>query len=250
VRDGRVPSGRLSKTRHTFDRKDIYRAAAPGDTVAVMSALAIAEPEPATRGFLARRLSGEGYDVVAGADPFGLLERIRPDLVLLGDVRALDRWSPSVPTIVLGAPEAAAGDRVRAFRNGCDDWVDRPFDYLELLERIRAVLRRTAYAARDDEPIEAGPVRIDQRTRRVTLDGQRVPLAQKEYELLRELAREPERVFTKDELLREVWGFQSSGRTRTLDSHASRLRRRFRAVDPETTLVENVWGVGYVLLGE
>jgi DNA-binding response OmpR family regulator len=215
-----------------------------------MSALAIAEPEAASRGFLVRRLSREGFEVVAGAEPFGLVERSRPDLVLLGDATALDRWSPSVPTIVLGAPEAEAGDRVRAFRHGADDWLDRPFVYEELLERIRAVLRRTAPPAREDGVLVAGPVRIDQRTRRVTVGGPRVPLAQKEYELLRELAREPERVFTKDELLHEVWGYQSSGRTRTLDSHASRLRRKFRAVDPESTLVTNVWGVGYVLLGD
>ena len=215
-----------------------------------MSALAIAEPEDATRGFLVRRLAGDGFDVVAGADPFGLVERTRPDLVVLGDATALERWSPSVPTIVLGTPEAEAADRVRAFRHGADDWLDRPFDYQELLARIRAVLRRTAVPDPETDIRVAGPVRIDPRTRRVTVHGERVVLAQKEYELLCELATEPERVFTKEELLREVWGFQSSGRTRTLDSHASRLRRKFRAIDPATTLVTNVWGVGYVLLGE
>ena len=214
-----------------------------------MSAVAIAEPEPAARGSLARRLSGEGFDVVTGAEPSGLVARARPDLVLLGDASALERWSPSVPTIVLGAPEAEPGDRVRAFRSGADDWLDRPFDYEELLERIRAVLRRTAPPGPDDV-VDAGPIRIDPRTRRVTLDGRRVLLAQKEYELLRRLAREPERVFTKEELLRDVWGYRSSARTRTLDSHASRLRRKLRAVDPDTTLVTNVWGVGYVLLAE
>ncbi len=111
------------------------------------------------------------------------------------------------------------------------------------------MLRRTAPVPSADL-VDAGPVQIDLRTRRVTLLGQRVLLAQKEYSLLLELAREPERVFTKEELLRSVWGFRSSARTRTLDSHASRLRRKFRLVDPDTTLVGNVWGVGYVLLGE
>lgn len=212
-----------------------------------MSAVAIAEPEAAARGVLARRLSGAGFEVVTGAEPSGLVAGTRPDLVLLGDASALDRWSPSVPTIVLGAPEAEPGDRVRAFRSGADDWLDRPFDYEELLERIRAVLRRTG-PADPDAVLEAGPVRLDPRTRRVTLHGQRVPLAQKEFELLRRLAREPERVFTKEELLREVWGYRASARTRTLDSHASRLRRKFRALDPDSTLVTNVWGVGYVLL--
>lgn len=210
------------------------------------AALVIAEPEEAARGYLERHLAGEGFQVVAGDDPHGLVERSRPDLVVLGDAAALERWQPSVPTIVLGAPEADAVDRVRALRQGCDDWLDRPFHYEELVERIRAVLRRSA----PDEPelVDAGPVRIDLRTRRVTLHGRRVVLAQKEYELLVELAREPDRLFTKEELLQSVWGYPSSVRTRTLDSHVSRLRRKLRAVDPETTLVANEWGVGYRLV--
>ena len=146
---------------------------------------------------------------------------------------------------MLGGPEADAFDRVRALRQGCDDYVGRPFVYEELVERINAVLRRVVSAP---ELVEAGPVRIDRRTRRVTLDGERVLVAQKEYELLLALASDPERVFTKEELLRSVWGYRSLGKTRTLDSHASRLRRRFRAVDPDTGLVDNVWGVGYRLL--
>jgi DNA-binding response OmpR family regulator len=98
--------------------------------------------------------------------------------------------------------------------------------------------------------IEAGPVRIDLRTRDVRVEGVRIVLAQKEYELLLRLAREPERVFTKAELLHEVWDYRAMARTRTLDSHASRLRRKLRAAGSRATLVENVWGVGYRLLGE
>jgi DNA-binding response OmpR family regulator len=116
----------------------------------------------------------------------------------------------------------------------------------DAVARIRAILGR-AFASEQPELIVAGPVEIDVRTRRVSLDGVRLLLAQKEVELLCELAREPERVFTKEELLRTVWGFRSRGRTRTLDSHASRLRRKLRSVDPASQLVVNVWGVGYRL---
>jgi DNA-binding response OmpR family regulator len=116
----------------------------------------------------------------------------------------------------------------------------------DAVERIRAVLGRALEA--DAEPVVAGPVRIDPRTRRVTVDDRRVLLAQKEYELLWALAREPERVFTKEELLRSVWGFRNGSRTRTLDSHASRLRRKLRGAGPGAPLVVNVWGVGYRLL--
>ena len=124
----------------------------------------------------------------------------------------------------------------------------RPFDYQELVERIRAVLRRARPPAAD--LLEAGPVRIDTRTRDVRVAGRRIALAQKEYELLVRLAREPERVFTKAELLFEVWDYRAPARTRTLDSHASRLRRKLREVGTGDALVENVWGVGYRLLGE
>ena len=84
---------------------------------------------------------------------------------------------------------------------------------------------------------------------RPAIGGTRVELAQKEYELLLRLASDPERVFTKEELLRDVWGFRTRSRTRTLDAHASRLRRKLRAADPVAPLVENEWGVGYRLLG-
>lgn len=211
------------------------------------AALVIAEPEAAARGFLERQLAHAGFQVHAGEEPLPLVEALRPDLVLLGDASALERWTPTVPTIVLGGPEADALDRVRALRQGCDDYVGRPFHYEELVERIRAVLRRVAP---EPDVVEAGPVRIDRRTRRVTLNGERIALAQKEYELLLALAADPERVWTKEELLRSVWGYRSLGKTRTLDSHASRLRRRFRSLDPETTLVDNVWGVGYRLFAD
>ena len=92
----------------------------------------------------------------------------------------------------------------------------------------------------------AGAIEIDRPTRRVTVAGRRVVLPSKEYELLLKLAGDPKRVFTKDELLRDVWGFRSAGRTRTLDSHASRLRRKLNR-NGDAGYVLNVWGVGYRL---
>ena len=83
----------------------------------------------------------------------------------------------------------------------------------------------------------------------VSVAGAQLSLPQKEYDLLARLATDPQRVFTKQELLRDVWDYRSSSRTRTLDSHASRLRRKLRALDPGTEFIENVWGVGYRLLG-
>jgi DNA-binding response OmpR family regulator len=136
---------------------------------------------------------------------------------------------------------------VHAFRRGCDDYVAPPFDYAELVERIRAVLRRVR--PEPPEIIRAGPVEIDVAAREVRVDGQRAILSGKEYELLLALARDPVRVWTRSELLRDVWDYPASARTRTLDSHASRLRRKLCAHVVEADLVENVWGVGYRLLG-
>jgi DNA-binding response OmpR family regulator len=150
-----------------------------------------------------------------------------------------------VPVIVLGQPESDAVDRVRALERGCDDFLVRPFAYEELLARIRAVLRRTAPAPH--ELRRAGVIVADLATRRVTVGERIVPLAGKEYELLLKLLTDPTRVFTKEQLLREVWGFRSLGRTRTLDSHASRLRRKLAAAGAGPVVV-NVWGVGYRLL--
>jgi DNA-binding response OmpR family regulator len=196
--------------------------------------LATSEPE------LERHLPEDGFRLVPPEGRF--------DLVLAGDIDDVDRFAQHAPVIVIGRAEADAVDRVHAFRKGCDDYVPRPFDYQELVERIHAVLRRARPAAA--EVLEAGPVRIDTRTRDVRVAGRRIYLSQKEYELLVQLAHEPERVFTKEELLYEVWEYRAPARTRTLDSHASRLRRKLRAAGTGDAFVENVWGVGYRLLGE
>jgi DNA-binding response OmpR family regulator len=217
-------------------------ATAPTAPTAALAAatLLLTDAEPETKGFLERHLPDDGFRLAGVGAPF--------DLVLAGDVAGVDRWVERAPVIVLGREEADTVDRIHAFRRGCDDYMVTPFDYQELVERIRAVLRR----ARPDAPevLEAGPVRIDTHTRDVRVGGRRIHLSQKEYELLVQLAREPERVFTKAELLYEVWEYRAPARTRTLDSHASRLRRKLREAGTNDALVENVWGVGYRLLGE
>jgi DNA-binding response OmpR family regulator len=221
------------------------------------NALLLSEPEEATRGYLERHLRDDGFDVVGAAadsEVLALVEQERPDLVLLAQLELCRRlregepgrsWDRDVPVIVLAPGETDAVDRVRAFDRGADDVVERPFHYEELLARIRAVLRRRRPS--QPERVEAGDLVVDRRTRRLTVRGELVEVAGREFELAACLASDPHRVFTKDELLRDVWGFRSRGRTRTLDSHASRLRRKL-CLEPGDHFVVNVWGVGYRLL--
>ncbi|HEY7730589.1 MAG TPA: response regulator transcription factor [Gaiellaceae bacterium] len=222
-----------------------------------MQNLLLVEPEPETREYLARNLADDGYAVLGtgrNGEALDLAERARPHLVLAAELdlcRRLRqgepgrRWDRNVPVIVLAPAESDPVARVRAFERGADDVIERPIVYLELLARIRALLRRAVPGSA--EVLEAEAVVVDRRTRLVHVRGTPVQLAGKEFELAATLASEPRRVFTKDELLRDVWGFRSAGRTRTLDSHASRLRRKLSLADGDRFVV-NVWGVGYRLL--
>jgi DNA-binding response OmpR family regulator len=196
----------------------------------------------------------------SASDALRLCHYNEPDLLLLDlrlpDAAGLDvlreiraslgatgRYDPALPVIVLSGRSTEA-DRVRGFAEGADDYVVKQFHVPELTARIRAVLRRRD--SRREGPRRVGDVFIDPSRREVRVGERPVALANKEFALLSALAAEPTRVFTKEELLRDVWGFRSMGRTRTLDSHASRLRRK---LDPEAgRYVINIWGVGYRLI--
>ena len=136
--------------------------------------------------------------------------------------------------------------RVRVFDRGGDDVVAKPFSYPELRGRIRVLLRR-AHQPRPVSVTRVGALTVDHRTHEVHIGEELVSLAAKEFELLRALSADPTRVHTREELLREVWGCGGDVRTRTLDSHACRLRSKLAAASPGRKLVINVWGVGYRL---
>jgi DNA-binding response OmpR family regulator len=219
-------------------------------------ALLLVESEPEARSYLERHLRSDGFRVIEAAwdaQALDLAERTRPDVVIASEAdlcRRLRegepgrRWDRNVPVIVLAAPDADPVDRVRAFERGADDVVGRHL-YLELVARIHALLRRSTVGLA--EIVEVGDLVVDRRARQVRLAGVTVPLAAKEFDLAARLASDPERVFTKDELLRDVWGLRGRFVTRTVDSHASRLRRKLRAAG-DGRYVVNVWGKGYRLL--
>ena len=205
----------------------------------------LVEDDAPTRTFLADNLTADGYELLVAdcaRDGLRLLETKFPDVALvdlgLPDGSGLDivrrvRASDGVAEphrpgrAAAWSSAGAAGelDRLRGFERGCDDYVCKPFSYPELRARIEALLRR-ADARRRPGRLRVGELEIDAASRVVRLRGAPVELSQKEFALVRTLASDPTRVFTKDELLRTIWGFRTLGSTRTLDSHACRLRHK------------------------
>jgi DNA-binding response OmpR family regulator len=250
---------------HAFVRKDIWRLVRTTASVGSMAgeAVLVVETEEPSRAFLAQQLTDDGFEVFAadgGRRALELVEAARPDLVLLDamlpDASGFEvcsrlregepgrAWNRDVPVIMVSA-RGDPVDRVRGFARGADDYVVRPYVYEELLARMRAVLRR-ANGPRHPR-LSVCDLEIDLASRVVRVGGEAVQLSAREYDLLVALAEDPERVFRKEDLLRDVWGFRSLGRTRTLDSHASRLRRKLNRPGG-TAYVLNVWGVGYRLV--
>ena len=229
-----------------------------------LPAILIVEDHSATRRFLADNLAADGYEPLearSSAEGRRLIATHSPELAIL-DLGLPDRdgldllrelresgqtgagLDSQLPVLILSG-RAGELDRIRGFEKGCDDYLAKPFSYGELRGRIHALLRRTRSRARLGR-VRIGALEIDPVGRNVWLSGEPVHLSKKEYGLLRTLASEPARVFTREELLQGVWGFKTVVPTRTLDSHASRLRKKLSSA--EGALVVNVWGVGYRLV--
>jgi DNA-binding response OmpR family regulator len=224
----------------------------------------VVEDDPAVLTFLADNLTADGYELHL-AESFRDAERIMthedldlaivdlglPDgsgLEILRHVREAQltgsRVEAGLPVLLLTG-RAGEIDRIRGFERGADDFLAKPFAYGELRGRVAALLRRCR-ARSVSGSLRVGNLEIDPVSREVRLRGLRVRLSQMEFALLRALAGEPTRVWTKEELLRDVWGYKSMGATRTLDSHACRLRHKLSS--DQDRFVINVWGVGYRLV--
>ena len=201
-------------------------------------------------------LEKEGYTVVIAPDGMRGVEQFRtvhPSLVLL-DVMlpGLDGWgvcrtirAESQTPIIMLTAKSETEDKVNGLKQGADDYITKPFEMKEVLARIEAVLRRSGI-----EPEKASrrlvfdKLIIDMDAFELTVDGKKVPTPPKEMELLYHLASTPNRVYTRNQLLDEVWGFDYFGDTRTVDVHIKRLREKLEGVSDQWEL-KTVWSVGY-----
>ena len=201
-------------------------------------------------------LEKEGYTVVIAPDGMRGVEQFRtvhPSLVLL-DVMlpGLDGWGvcrairaeSQTPIIKLTA-KSETEDKVNGLKQGADDYITKPFEMKEVLARIEAVLRRSGIEPeKSRRRLEFDKLIIDMDAFELTVDGKKVPTPPKEMELLYHLASTPNRVYTRNQLLDEVWGFDYFGDTRTVDVHIKRLREKLEGVSDQWDL-KTVWSVGY-----
>ena len=202
-------------------------------------------------------LEKEGYAVTVAADGGQGLTKfnaIQPDLVLLDVMMpVMDGWSvckairaeSQTPIIMLTA-KGETDDKVIGLKTGADDYITKPFEMKEVLARIEAVLRRSGNAPAEPKPrrLEFDRLIIDMDSFDLIIDGKKTDTPPKEMELLFYLASTPNRVYTRNQLLDEVWGFDYFGDSRTVDVHVKRLREKLEGISQEWSL-KTVWGVGY-----
>jgi len=202
-------------------------------------------------------LEKEGYYAAIaadGQDGVHQFELLKPDLVLLDIMLpVMDGWavlrtirrSSNVPVIMLTA-KGETMDKVTGLKMGADDYITKPFEMKEVLARIEAVLRRGPQeeTKKDQRRLEYDKLVVDLDSFELIVDGKKVDTPPKEMELLYHLAASPNRVYTRNQLLDEVWGFDYFGDSRTVDVHIKRLREKLEGIS-EKWSVKTVWGVGY-----
>ncbi|HUO99938.1 MAG TPA: response regulator transcription factor [Gemmatimonadota bacterium] len=216
----------------------------------------VVEDEPDLRGLLDRHLDRAGYRVVLAEDGVEALERAwsEPvDLVLLDLMLPhmdgievckrlkRDERTHRLPIVMLTAKTESV-DRILGLELGADDYITKPFNLRELLLRVAAVLRRSRGEEGPSGILGWGGLILDPRARTVTVDGDEVHLTAREFDLLHYLLVNPNRVFSRSELLRQVWDYDFEGYDRTVDAHVARLRRK---LGPPGEWIETAWGIGY-----
>ena len=221
----------------------------------------VVEDEPTLRETIVDALESEGFRAVPAADGREALTRFRaerPDLVLLDlmlpelsgiEVTRIIRAESGVPIVMLTAKDSEL-DKVVGLELGADDYVTKPFSLRELTARIRALFRRSEAAVATGSPpqiVDLGQVQADLGGHRLLRDGEVLPIKPKAFELLAFLIRNPGQVFTRDQLLEKVWGYDYAGDGRLVDSHIRRLRTKVEDDPANPSLILTIRGLGYKL---
>ena len=199
----------------------------------------------------------EAEGLETGAELFAALKKRLPELIILDvmlpgedGLEILRRLRLSAVTrnvpVIMATARGAEYDKITGLDSGADDYLVKPFGMMEMVSRVRAVLRRAA-PSRAEEPLCIGKIRLDPATHTVTVDGAAVALTLKEFDLLHALMEKPGTVFTRDRLLSEVWGTDYDGETRTVDVHVRTLRQKLGEAGG---MIGTVRGVGYRLEAE
>jgi DNA-binding response OmpR family regulator len=221
-----------------------------------MTTVLVVDDETTIREIVAGYLERDGYRTLEAADGTRareLLERDPPDLVVLDvmlpgmDGLELCRWIRSrsrLPVIMLTA-RGEESDRIVGLELGADDYVTKPFSPRELAARVRTVLRRAETEAVAEERLSFNGLVIDSATREVTKDGSPLRLTAREFDLLWFVASHPRRVFSREQLMRRVWGYSAALDTGTVTVHVRRLREKIEDEASHPRHLETVWGVGY-----
>jgi DNA-binding response OmpR family regulator len=221
-----------------------------------MTTVLVVDDEPIVRDVVVRYLKREGFDTLEAGDgdtARELIERSPPELVVLDlmlpgtDGLALCRWIRSrgeLPVIMLTARGEEA-DRIVGLELGADDYVTKPFSPRELAARVRTVLRRSGRSAGPAERLAFGRLVIDAGTREARVDDRLLRLTAKEFDLLFFLASNPRHVFSRDQLMARVWGYEAALDTGTVTVHIRRLRAKIELDPAKPRHLETVWGVGY-----
>jgi len=221
-----------------------------------MPTVLVVDDEPIVRDVVVRYLEREGFTTLEAGDgnvARQLIQRYSPSLVVLDvmlpgtDGLELCRWirrESDLPVIMLTARGEEA-DRIVGLELGADDYVTKPFSPRELAVRVRTVLRRALPATPEQERLAFDGLEIDGPTREVTKGGKAVRLTAKEFDLLRFLASHPRQVFSRDQLMDRVWGYEAALDTGTVTVHVRRLREKIEADPSRPRFLQTVWGVGY-----
>lgn len=220
-----------------------------------MTTILVVDDDPNIRELICLYLKREGFHPMQAADgkeALEIMEQTQADLVVLDIMMpVMDGWElcgelrrqyPDTPLLMVTA-KGETGQKVKGFNLGADDYLVKPFDPIELVIRVKALLKRYRISA--SQSIQLGHIWLNRQTYKVIRDSEELTLPPKEFELLFRLGSYPGQIFTREQLIQQIWGADYSGDDRTVDVHIKRLRERFAHDDPPSFRIETVYGLGY-----